>query len=264
MRERLSFLARWSVLPVLVGLLLAGLGPFGTYDLPLWRRVGFWVPAVWVNWALTEGVIRGLVRAPAPRLPRPTLSLPLLASLAVAPAAVAVVYGLAWLTAAPLEAAPATVFWQVLLVTVAITLPGYAWSVARSNRAAAAADRAIDAALDATAADAGAGFARRWPAGLSGRLLFLEMEDHYLRIHTSEGSAVILCRMEDAAEELNGRGRRVHRSFWVAADAVAGARRQGQSWRLRLIDGREVPVGRTYRPALRAAGWLTSGDSAAA
>lgn len=67
---------------------------------------------------------------------------------------------------------------------------------------------------------------------------------------------MILCRMEDAARELDGLGLRVHRSWWVAADAVEGSDREGQRTLLRLTDGRRVPVGRSFRADLKAAGWL--------
>ena len=259
MREWLAFLLRWSKLPVLVGLLLAALGPFGTFDLPFWHRLLFWVPVVWLNWAIAELAARSIFQRFAARLPLPNLTLPLLTSLFVSPATVSVVFGVAWTLGAPLNASLVSVFWKVLLVTLAAMLPTYAWSVARSKRASEALDRAIDAALQDETESRSLGengFRRRWPTSLQGRLLFLEMEDHYLRIHTSEGSDVILCRMEDAAHELQGHGLRVHRSYWVAGDAVGGARRQGQNWRLRLTDGREVPVGRTYRSTVRAAGWL--------
>lgn len=75
-------------------------------------------------------------------------------------------------------------------------------------------------------------------------------------VHHSGGSEMILCRMEDAARELGGLGRRVHRSWWVAADAVESVEREGQRTLLRLSDDRHVPVSRSYRPDLKAAGWL--------
>lgn len=256
MRERLGQIVRWSVLPLLVGLVLAGLGPFGSYSAPFWRRLLLWIPVVWINWALAEATLRQALRHLPQRLPMRTLTVPLLASLLVSPLALAVVFGVAALVGEPLGTSAWQIYWQVLLVTAAAAVPAYAWSVARSNRAAAALDQVVDSMLAEAAREREAGFERRWPARLQGRLLFLEMEDHSLRIHTDRGSDVILCRMEDAAQELGARGLRVHRSYWVAAGAVAGARRDGQSWRLRLVDGREVPVGRTYRPAVKDAGWL--------
>jgi len=82
------------------------------------------------------------------------------------------------------------------------------------------------------------------------------MQDHYLQVHTTEGSEMILCRMEDAARELEGLGQRVHRSWWVADAARQEVARVGQKLVVRLSNGAQVPVGRTYRAALKTAGWI--------
>lgn len=89
-----------------------------------------------------------------------------------------------------------------------------------------------------------------------GELLCLEMQDHYLKVHTSSDSEMILCRMEDAARELEGLGQRVHRSWWVASSARQAVKRDGQKLVVLLSNGLEIPIGRTYRPALKAAGWI--------
>jgi DNA-binding LytR/AlgR family response regulator len=103
------------------------------------------------------------------------------------------------------------------------------------------------------AAPARSSFHARLPAELDGRLLCLEQEDHYLRVHTTTGRALIHARMADAARELGAEGLRVHRSWWVARDAVAALERPGDGrLQLRLTDGRVVPVGKTYRDRVRA------------
>ena len=49
----------------------------------------------------------------------------------------------------------------------------------------------------------------------------LQGEDHYVRIHTALGSELVLMRLGDAIQELDGlEGERVHRSWWVARRAV--------------------------------------------
>jgi DNA-binding LytR/AlgR family response regulator len=89
------------------------------------------------------------------------------------------------------------------------------------------------------------------------RLIALEAEDHYLRVHTDAGSALILMRLSDAVQETGGEdGARCHRSWWVARHAVRSARRHGSVMRLHLDGGLEVPVSRSYLPALRSAGWI--------
>jgi hypothetical protein len=100
-------------------------------------------------------------------------------------------------------------------------------------------------------------FHRRIPSRLGGELLALQTEDHYLRIHTRLGSDLVLCRLTDAIVELDGvDGLQVHRSWWVAREAIDAVQRDGPKTRLRLVNGVTVSVSRTYLPAVRAAGWI--------
>ena len=98
-------------------------------------------------------------------------------------------------------------------------------------------------------------------ARLSPRLghdvLALQGEDHYVRVHTTLGSELLLMRLGDAVEELGGMaGERVHRSWWVAREAVAEARMNGRRACLTLSNGVEAPVSREATSRLRRAGWL--------
>ena len=101
-------------------------------------------------------------------------------------------------------------------------------------------------------------FLARLPAQLAGADLYaVEAEDHYLRLHTSQGQDLILMRLGDAIEELEGvEGAQTHRSWWVAKAAVADAERMDGRAVLTLKDGAEVPVSRGFAKALRAAGWF--------
>jgi DNA-binding LytR/AlgR family response regulator len=100
--------------------------------------------------------------------------------------------------------------------------------------------------------------ADRLPGRLRGAELHaIEAEDHYLRLHTAAGSALILMRLTDAMAELVGiDGARTHRSWWVARDAVVEASRGRGRAVLRLKNGLTAPVSRTYAPALREARWF--------
>ena len=102
--------------------------------------------------------------------------------------------------------------------------------------------------------------ARRRPAGneanaaafSSGPVLCLQMEDHYVRVHRSSGSTLELMAMGEAIARYGKGGLQVHRSWWVAADAVVEAERDGRNWRLRLSNGLSVPVARNRIAATRA------------
>ncbi len=88
-------------------------------------------------------------------------------------------------------------------------------------------------------------------------ILALSAEDHYLRVHTSAGESLILMRLYDAISELDGiEGSQIHRSWWVAKEAVADVVRGDGKVDLVLKGGLRAPVSRRYQKALKADGWL--------
>jgi DNA-binding LytR/AlgR family response regulator len=101
-------------------------------------------------------------------------------------------------------------------------------------------------------------FLDRVPEKLKGGILYaVQAEDHYLRLHTSKGSDLILFRLADAIGELDGiEGAQTHRSWWVAKDAIGEVKRDHGRVFLRLQDGTQVPVSRPNAKALRESGWI--------
>ena len=100
----------------------------------------------------------------------------------------------------------------------------------------------------------------RLAPGLRGELLALEMEDHYVRVHTSRGSSLLLMRMGDAvAASGDVPGVQVHRSWWVARAAVERFDRDGRKARITLCNGLIVPVSRERLSDLPAWGWPAPG-----
>jgi hypothetical protein len=106
--------------------------------------------------------------------------------------------------------------------------------------------------------EAEAAFRRRLSAKRrAARLIAIEAHDHYLKVHTDVGEELITLRFADALDELaRAHGWRVHRSWWVAADAVEGVRWRRGAGEIRLAGGLMTPVSRTYAPALKEAGWF--------
>jgi DNA-binding LytR/AlgR family response regulator len=89
------------------------------------------------------------------------------------------------------------------------------------------------------------------------RLLAIEAQDHYVQVHTDAGAELIGLRFSDAVAELAGaHGFRVHRSWWVSAEAIRTARWRRGSGEVELENGLTVPVSRSAAPDLRRAGWL--------
>ena len=95
------------------------------------------------------------------------------------------------------------------------------------------------------------------PARLGREVLCLQMEDHYVRVHSRDGSRLVLNSLARAIAELRAvEGMQVHRSWWVARHAIETPIEDGRNVRLLLTNGLEAPVARTKVAALRAAGWL--------
>jgi hypothetical protein len=91
-------------------------------------------------------------------------------------------------------------------------------------------------------------FLRRVPAQRQGALIAIKAEDHYLKVTTLCGESLIHYRLTDALNELpEGCGIRIHRSHWVAADAIAQVEPAGRNLRLRLVNGVDVPVSQSYK-----------------
>lgn len=97
----------------------------------------------------------------------------------------------------------------------------------------------------------------RLPGARRGRLIRLSAQDHYVEVVTDRGTALLPMRFRDAiTETAPAKGAQVHRSHWVAVDAVTGQRSNHGATRLVLSDGSSIPVGRTFRERARQAGLL--------
>ncbi len=100
-----------------------------------------------------------------------------------------------------------------------------------------------------------AGIRKKLPPRLQcARIKAVEADDHYLRVQTEAGDVHIHMRMQDALAELSSvAGFQVHRSWWVAQDAICSARWSRGRGTLRLTNGELVPVSRSYTSAVRPA-----------
>ncbi len=241
--------------PVLgMGVLLGFAGPFGSYP-PLSApvRYAFWIGMVCV------GYVAAL--AAEKLVPETSLSRPLLRPSAAAIAsALPLTFVAAWVipiirpghTYDPLQL-PA-LFCVVAAVQLAIV-----FTLLRKSNAPPRLPLA-------RGRDKSGAFPRavlwRLPGRLGEEIIALEAEDHYLRVHTILGSDLVLMRLSDAIAAIEpDLGLQVHRSWWVAQDAICEIVRSEQRSHLRLRNGLVVPVGRTYSAAVRSrTGRLLLGD----
>ncbi len=86
------------------------------------------------------------------------------------------------------------------------------------------------------------------PEKLGRTIIALKAEEHYTRVFTDKGEALILMRFRDALALLDDLGGvQTHRSYWVNSDYVEEVLRNGRSSTVRLTTGLEIPVSRSYR-----------------
>lgn len=232
-----------------VGVLLGVVGPFGSFfndELPV--RVAYWTTVL----LLAGGAFGAAVRWLWPRARRhgvpvwawvPGLALVLSVPLTVLTRLVASAF---WRRIGE-AVGPVEWYGQVVMIGL-VWLALYVAFRSRTGSAGRPAEPAVGEApriLD------------RLPGRLGRDLLCLQMEDHYVRLHTPQGSVLVLMPLGRAVAELGSlEGMRVHRSWWVARHAVEGVVQDGRKLRLRLTSGLEAPVARAKVVELRALGWL--------
>jgi DNA-binding LytR/AlgR family response regulator len=157
-------------------------------------------------------------------------------------------------------------FGLVVLVSMTITAITYAIELGQKSKATnAPAPIVKESALSDKSTTSKASqilleqrFRDRLPLHLTNaKLLAVQAEDHYLRVHTDLGDALILMRLSDAiAELIEVPGAQTHRSWWVARDAVTKSSRSDGKALLILTGEIEAPVSRNYLKALNDAGWF--------
>lgn len=229
-----------------IGVLLALIGPMGSYAASLLSRILFWVPLLVIGTCAGELLARSTSRRPRLGEKR-LLRLALVAGAVAAPMAV-VSWLLAWAVFGPGKGGGLLYFlWAALLISGAMTT-----LMAALNSPGVETRAAPDSAVR---------LRERLPHQLRAAEIYAAAsEDHYLRVYTAAGEAFILLRLADAVSELDGiAGAQVHRSWWVARAAVEGAERRGNGYSLILKSGLRAPVSRANVPVLRAEGWF--GDS---
>lgn len=113
-------------------------------------------------------------------------------------------------------------------------------------------DTTTDAPVSASA------FIQSLDPALNGELYSVEAQEHYVQVVSTEESRMVLYRFSDVVQQMSDSlGMQVHRSHWVAHQAVKQIVMKGQSVKLELHDGRLIPVSRTFRSAVQGR-WGTS------
>jgi DNA-binding LytR/AlgR family response regulator len=247
---------RGFVIAAIVGLLLTFVGALETGELPLLKRLAYWetlmLSGAMIGLGVSESVEKwGRLRS------RPALEMPAIAMLIALPLtfmvvgtsnlffqtrpptleALAIMFGITFFISLVMTALNYFIHWPGKVIAEAPTLPYAPQPEAAPNR-----------------------FTDRLPLPLrSAKVIALEAEDHYLRVHLEGGqSTLILMRLSDAIAELpKDTGAQTHRSWWVAKDAVRGVTKSEGRATLTLNAPLEAPVSRSFYKALNDAGWLS-------
>jgi hypothetical protein len=248
---------------VIIGALLGLLGPFETYSLGLGPRMAYWIFMIVAGLAIFGPTVTASEWLAA------EVNLPGWAAgaVAIAVGSLPMTLLVAWLftgfdLARALRSQGLPVLYgQVLLISI-LTYSVYR-TMFRNDVVLSPEPKVLDPQpapdplLSVTRQQGEPAFSARLPTGF-GPLLALSSEDHYVRAHSEASSTLILFRLRDAIAELDPelKGMQVHRSWWVAQQAVSGHKRSDRTLRLVLHNGLEVPVSRERIADLKASGWL--------
>lgn len=241
-----ALLSRNSVaIWILSGSVTTAAGPFGTFDgMALDVRAAFWFGIILVSMVIGHGI------ATATRLIWPgegeamqVMRNATLLTLFFAPLLVLITETLT-------RERGGTGMHPVLMALVVFLVP---WAVFGLRHMILATRGGQDAFAGAADGAAGAPRLFRRLEGAPTVLRRISVRDHYVDVWTDAGTDTLLMRFSDAVDEADGvPGVRIHRSHWVAVDAVNGVEKVGQREFVVLKCGLRLPVSRSYQGAVAA------------
>jgi hypothetical protein len=226
-----------------IGLIVGYLGPFGSYQMPLTSRLLYWVILV---------IVGHLIFSQSEKFckwyfDKKHLNLIVSFILTALIGSAFLTFFVEYLTQIFLEIKLAFpdgfifLFPKVFILGITINIFGYLLDQAKDN-----AFKSKELVKQENI------FVDRLPNNLGSDLICFCMEDHYLNVYTDKGSHMMLLRMKDALVELKDyNGIQVHRSWWVALDAVQEVKKQTRKATLIMKNGIKVPVSQTYLSALK-------------
>jgi hypothetical protein len=256
-----------ALIIVLIGIMLAILGPFGTFETPFSIRLIYWVGLLvagnLVYLATTHLLIGAATRW---HLPEAMVwiggavlgSIPMTALVALVNRAA---FGMT------LKTPDHWLYFYGLVLVISFIITGVMWLVSTRRTAVALsvsplatlpAEVPVSPAQPAVAlAPVSPRLAERLPPGKRGQIWALESEDHYVRVHGDFGSELLLIRLRDAIAEMDGTdGFQVHRSWWVAYAGIAKITQADRNATIELKSGVAAPVARSSVADLEVRGWI--------
>lgn len=236
-------------------------GPFGTYSsMSLLARLFYW-PAV-VTTSIFLGYLGHAIARMILKEERTSLFGQFLGSGLGAFLITADIWGLTKLFAAYRTTQPSywTLFGYVSFVIVAVYVSRYAMRGVLQSTGMARATVNEQEVSTSTSSEAVTEepltprLVRRLPEKFNGKILRLTADNHFVEVVSECGSTSLRMRLRDAVSEMDGvEGSLVHRSHWVAHEGIQSVEKVRGKLVIRLSNGDEVPVSRSYRASLEAA-----------
>lgn len=245
------------------GLLLGIVGAFGSYNYDLVFRVILWLGICGVAGIIAITIEYGLVRFGARW--RSMIAWWAALTLGLALAMVPVIFALNVQSGEPIVSALARFTRNSFAISAVLTAARLAIGLLIEIRSAGetgsiprpSETKTHDAVAAPQQATRPALSARLAPALQDAPIQALKSEGHYVRVIIPNRSELVLMRFADAVAEMDGRaGMQVHRSWWIARDAIADSRVREGRLEVRIDDEIWAPVSRTYRSDLRETGWI--------
>lgn len=85
-----------------------------------------------------------------------------------------------------------------------------------------------------------------------GKLLAIQAQEHFVKVWTEAGSELIRYKFGTALLELESAdGLQIHRSYWVADDAVKRFKKDGPKYVIELVNDEVIPISQSYLRQVR-------------
>jgi hypothetical protein len=241
---------RSLVVMALAAVVLGLSGPFGTFeDLPLAERLIYWLVIVVTTYATGRVVGLLVITALGPHIGS-RWARGLIGGVVVGLPVTAIVLVINTIAFSGSRGLSPLVLWffcTIIAVASVLTLlvltPDDAEPGAVTDGVAPSTPDEPPAILD------------RLPHPQRGRLVALSVKDHYVEVLTDKGRSLVLMRLSDAMRETGCvAGLQIHRSHWVALDAVTRVVRSDGRVSVELASGDRLPISRGFLPAAKQAG----------
>jgi len=237
---RVFFLEGLFVL--LLALALGHAGPYGTYQTFDWiTRLAYWLTVIIVPWAISKSLFFFAKKYAPEELSITYITVLLIPVIAIIGSALTTFINLqvglhndqGFFQVWPFS----ILVWLAFAFFILLPMISIARTIAKEQRKSGVSTMM-------------AFFHHKLPSSLAdSQLIALKAEDHYLRVITNNGNALILMRFSDALSALNGYpGVQTHRSWWVASSQLKQvAKLSGATTSILLDDGTQVPISRRKR-----------------